>query len=107
MEGDQGINHAKKHRSNIPNRIIKDGIEINDTKGIANAFNDYFASIWGKLADAIPLISESPKSFLKASQQNCFFLYPVTTTEIQNEIKSSIRPKHVVLIIVFPLIYCN
>ena len=41
----------------------------------------------GKLADAIPLISESPKCFLKASQQNCFFLYPVTTTEIQNEIK--------------------
>jgi hypothetical protein len=47
MEGDQGINHAKKHRSNIPNRIIKDGIEINDTKGIANAFNDYFAIVFG------------------------------------------------------------
>ena len=77
----------KIHRSNIPNRIIKDGIEINDTKGIANAFNDYFSSIGGKLADAIPLISESPKSFLNASQQNCFFLYPVSTTEIQNEIK--------------------
>jgi hypothetical protein len=77
----------KIHRSNIPNRIIKDGIEINDTKGITNAFNDYFSSIGGKPADAIPLNSESPKSFLKVSQQNCFFLYPVTTTEIQNEIK--------------------
>jgi hypothetical protein len=47
MEGVKELIMPKIHRSNIPNRIIKDGIEINDTKGIANAFNDYFAIVFG------------------------------------------------------------
>ena len=55
---------------------------------IANAFNDYFASIGGQLADAIPSTNESPKRFLKDTQQNCFFLYP--TTPLKFKMKSEI-----------------
>lgn len=77
----------RKQCSNIPSKLIKDAIEIVDTKEIANAFNDYFANTGGQLADAIPSTNESPKPFLKDPQQNCFFLYPTTSIEIQDEIR--------------------
>ena len=45
------------------------------------------ASIGAQLADAIPSTNESPKRFLKGTQQNCSFLYPTTSIEIQDEIR--------------------
>ena len=62
-------------------------MNIINAREVAIAFNDYFANVGERLADAIPLNSKSPLAFFKAPLKNSFFLYPVTTIEIQNEIR--------------------
>ena len=44
----------KQCRHKMPDKFVKDGKTISGNKNIANAFNDYFASIGKEMADSLP-----------------------------------------------------
>lgn len=84
-----GIKQIISLKSN--NKFSPSKIELNHnvytgSKTIANAFNEYFAGIGSKLAQSIPSVNRTPCSFLPARLQNSFYLNPVTSYEIENEI---------------------
>ena len=54
-KGIRQIINLKPHSFHIPTNIIKDNIELVEGKSIADAFNDFFANIGGKLANSIPI----------------------------------------------------
>lgn len=39
---------------NLPSKLLKDGSEINNSKDIANAFNDFFIHVDHNLATSVP-----------------------------------------------------
>lgn len=43
----------------MPSKILKDDTELTDNNSIANAFNDYFASIGNNLATSVPSVGRS------------------------------------------------
>ena len=56
-KGIRQIINLKPHSFHIPTNIIKDNIELVEGKSIADAFNDFFANIGGKLANSMIPIS--------------------------------------------------
>ena len=59
---------------------------MTDPLMIANAFNNYFASVGKELASSIPLVYKSPIEYLKDSLCNSFYIFPTTADEIEVEI---------------------
>ena len=53
---------------------------------IANAFNNYFASVGNNLANEIPNLGKLPLDYLKSSSPDSFFISPITSAEIEIEI---------------------
>ena len=92
----KGIKHLitlKPKGLNLPTKILKYDHVLKDSVSIASAFNDYFSNIDKNLANDIPSTSKSPIDYLGASQANTFFLFPVTSKEIEisnlNETKAT------------------
>ena len=78
----------KGKSSGHPSKIILNNQTIKDPKAIATAFNNYFARIGSKLADDIPLVDIEPESYLGPQLLNSFCLFPVTSSEIADEISN-------------------
>lgn len=71
-----------------PTTIEIGNSKITNVNDIANAFNNYFASIGSTLANAIPAVDCSFEKFLKRPLCNSFLLFPTTTIEIKAEINN-------------------
>ena len=65
---------------------MKEDIEINDPDQIANTFNEYFANIGSSLADEIPEVDESPSGYPTSCLSESFYMLPVSSFEIEEEI---------------------
>ena len=91
-KGIRQIINLKPHSFHTPTKIIKDNIELVEGKSIADAFNDFFVNIGGKLANSIPPATKSPLSYLPPQKPNTFYLLPVTSNEIE-EVISTLNTK--------------
>ena len=78
----------KQTNSFVPTTVTIGNSKLTNPQCIANAFNNYFATIGPNLANAIPSVNTSVNSYLNGPLCNSFFLYPVNTTEIENEINN-------------------
>ena len=78
-----------------PSKIVQDGCELIDTASIGNAFNNFFIGIGKKLASSVPSVDKSPLFFMPSNQPHSLFLYPITQSEIENEI-DALNPSKVV-----------
>jgi hypothetical protein len=77
---------TKLHKHHAPTIINDNGLELNDPKAIANAFNKFFSTIGTNLASKITNVHKSPMEYMINSSSDSFFLSPTTATEIENEI---------------------
>ena len=84
--GIKQIIHFKPKTSHKAVKIINENIEMTDPYMIANAFNNYFASVGNNLANEIPNLGKSPLDYLKSSSPDSFFISPITSAEIEIEI---------------------
>ena len=87
-KGIRQIVNLKPLSCHAPTKIIKDNIELVEGKSVADAFNDFFANIGGKLANSIPPATKSPLSYLPPQKPNSFYLLPVTSNEIEEVIST-------------------
>ena len=78
--------NLKSRSSSTPTKLLVEGVEVNDPKSMADAFNNFFANIGNNLTKNIPSVDKSPFQCLTAPSQDSFFLFPTTTVEIENEI---------------------
>ena len=53
---------------------------------MADVFNNFVANLGNNLTKNIPIENKSPLQHLTVPSQDCFFLFPTTTVEIENEI---------------------
>ena len=83
---EQIIQTASQERLAI-NKIVLNDIELTDQTSIADACNNYFASIGSDLASAIPRVDNSAYDWM-SSPWDSFFLSPITPEEIETEISN-------------------
>ena len=79
------VNINKKNTQGIPTKLIKDNIEVSDTKQMADVLNKYFSTIGINTANSTASNS-NPLEYMNYSFQESLFLSPVTTYEIELEI---------------------
>ena len=79
------VNFKQSSNRNI-SKILKENNELTNPKDIADAFNDYFASVGSDLASKIDIVDQSPMSYLKTPLSNSFFMIPITSEEVEAEI---------------------
>ena len=72
----------------MPTRIATDKSILTDAKCIANAFNDFFSGVVNQLASSIPAVTKSPFDYLLNAPSSSFCLFPVTQSEIEDEISN-------------------
>jgi hypothetical protein len=85
-KGIKQIISIKSQMNNVPTKIKKEQNEITDSDQIANAFNEYFANIGTGFADEIPKVDKSPFDYLPSHLTESFYISPVSTFEIEEEI---------------------
>ena len=66
----------------------KNGIQLKDPVQIANQFNHYFTSVVSDITKNIPRNPKTPLSYLTNSNQDSLFIYPCTSAEVSDVIKS-------------------
>jgi len=79
-----------KHNTNKTtiSKIIENDVNITDPKKIANAFNNYFANIGINLGNTVHSVETCHQDFMKTPLCNSFYIFPVTTAEIEDEISN-------------------
>ena len=82
----QLIRRKSGKRAQCPQNIVINNKTITDPKTIAEAFNEYFASVGSKLAQTIPHVNKSYIAYLTRPQCTSFYINPTTTKEIEEEI---------------------
>ena len=83
----QIIQLKTKYNYQVPAKIQDGSTEISNRKEMANYFSNYFANIGSKLASSIPKVNNySPLKYLDKTYSESFYIYPVTSAEIENEI---------------------
>lgn len=85
-----GIQSEKQEH---PTQININNSTLSSKQEISNAFNEYFSKVGKDLADAIDSISakqtdEDPLINMPPPQRDSFFCTPISTAEIQTEIKN-------------------
>ena len=85
-EGIKQLITAKNQPYSVPNLLEIDNVKLTNSKSIANAFNNYFSNIGSNIAATIPTVDISFEKFLNKSICHSFFLSPVTTLEVEDEI---------------------
>ena len=75
----------------VPNLLEVENLKLTNSKSIANAFNKYFSNIGPNIANTIPIIDISFEKFLNKSLCHSFFLSPVSTLEVEEEM-SNLNP---------------
>ncbi len=76
----------KNQPYSVPNLLRVDNLNLTNSKLIADAFNNYFSNIGSNIANTIPTVDISFEKFLNNSLCHSFFLSPVTTLEVEEEI---------------------
>ena len=85
--GIRQIVNIKQHPEQKSTILLTDNQEITDPKLVADTFNQYFANISNNLAKTDPNVSNSPLGYLGSSPvDSSFVFYPITQSEIENEI---------------------
>jgi hypothetical protein len=84
--GIKEIVHFKNKISHNITQISKNNAEVTDSRQIADLFNNYFATIGNDLAGQIPGVNKSPMSYLHCPSSNSFYLFPITSNEIEDQI---------------------
>ena len=88
----KGIKSILSLKSNnvdkIPHVTDKNGSQIKDPVKIANQFNQYFTNDANNIAKNIPRNPRSPLSFLANPNDESFFIFPCTSCEVSEVIKS-------------------
>jgi len=77
----------KSKGSCVPSKLVVDGNDITNSRDIADAFNNFFTNIGNRLAQDIPTVDKSPRSFMRNFTSNSFYLQQVTAKEISEEIE--------------------
>lgn len=72
--------------SGLPSKILKDGIEVTDSKFIACAFNNFFVNIGNNLAISVPINNRCAMSLMPSHQPSSIYLNTTTSKEIEDEI---------------------
>ena len=72
--------------TNVPTTLEVGNLKLSNTQSIANAFNNYFATIGSNLANAIPTATTPFENYLNAPICNSLLLFPTTVTEIETDI---------------------
>ena len=86
--GIKSLISLKPRSSSIPSKIISNNRTLTDYKSIAEEFNTFFASIGSTLSEKIAPTNFEPESFLGPQLANSFFLFPVTSMEVEDEIQN-------------------
>ena len=82
----QTINELTSRKSNTPSikELIVNGVSINKSTDLANAFNEHFSTVGPKLANQIPSAANGDKSCLEylniTDQRFCFT--PTNTSQV-------------------------
>ena len=84
--GIKEIVHFKNKISHNITKISKNNAEATDSRQIADMFNNYFATIGNDLASQIPGVNKSPMSYLHCPSSKSFYLFPITSNEIEDHI---------------------
>ena len=66
----------------------QNGTQLKDPVQIANQFNHYFASVASDITKNIPRNPKIPSSYLTNPNQDSLFIYPCTSAEVSDVIKS-------------------
>ena len=67
----------------MPSNFIVNGKTVQNKKNIANAFNNYFASIGKSMADDLPTV-DGYEEYLRSSYIEEFFLLAVDEKEVES-----------------------
>lgn len=76
------INKSKNVKKDA--EFIIDGKKENNSKLIANAFNQFYLDIGTKLSQTLPSVERSFASFMPAANPNSLFLRPASGIEVEN-----------------------
>ncbi len=87
-QGIKQIITTKPKRVQPPPKITVDGVEITDITKIANEFNVFFCNIGYCLANNIRQSNTTPLQYLPPKLDNSFYLFPVSESEIVDEIST-------------------
>ena len=82
------INMKHSGADSIISHLVYNGSEINDSKKVANIFNDFFVNISSKINEKIPHTKKLALDYLHSNIDSSFFMSPVTTLEIVDIISS-------------------
>ena len=90
------INIKSKQFYNIP-QLVQNGEIVQNSKEIANIFNNYFVNIAGKIDSEIPRTRKSPLDYLGDKLEKSFFISPTNSAEVEGIIvqlknKKSVDP---------------
>ena len=84
--GIKNIRSLKPLNTSLPSKILTNNTEVTDCKSIANAFNDFFSNIGRNVASSIPSGNASAMTCMPPAQEECIYLSPTTSEEIEEEI---------------------
>ena len=82
------INMKHSGADSIISHLVYNGSEINDSKKMANIFNEFFVNISSKINEKIPRTKKLALDYLHSNIDSSFFISPVTTLEIVDIISS-------------------
>ena len=86
--GIKQIIQLKTKTIQVPAKIQDGSTEISNRKEMADYFSNYFANIGSEIASSIPNVNNSPLNYPDKTYSESFYIHPVTSTEIENEISS-------------------
>lgn len=72
----------------VPNKLEVGNLKLTNLKSIASAFNNHIFNIGSRITNNIPTVDISFENFLNKSLCHIFFLSPVSTSEIEEEISN-------------------
>ena len=82
------VNVKYKAGSTISHLIGADNAKVDDSKEMANIFNNVFVNTAKKISEKIPRTKKSPLDYLSSRNLNSFFISAVSPNEVQNIIGS-------------------
>lgn len=85
-KGVEQIVNFKPQTSTKQIKLRLDDCDITDSVEVANTFKSYFSSIGNDLARTIPSVDKNPIDYLHNCIQPCFFIFPTTSSETEDEI---------------------
>ena len=80
------ISCQKGSKNNCIDKLVIDGVAIQNDKDIANAFNNYFSNIGNELSKQVPDVSTTFKDYMPDPIEKSACLKPTNEAELGKEI---------------------